>query len=315
MDDTGRQQKPIHRVGLACIQCRSRHVKCDAIQPACGRCTQEGKDCTYQKSRRGGLDKAALARRREKLQQQALEDAQTNGSPSQTPESLSNDIAGGANPGGVNPILSAPNTTLAMDANLTSSQLGFQVNTERLLDIYYENYWAAYPLPLPAHHLNQRRLNNNHGMENLLLVLQYVGSIFAPWTKPEPYYEAAEQALGSQHLFRTPFNVQALMILAIAQLHTGRTRESRRSLDTATSIAIDLCMNTQEFAVAYGEGNPVLEESWRRTYYLLALTDQHFSVIANNPMYALMNVPNLVDLPCDDEFYESGVSKLYGQST
>ncbi|KAL5380780.1 hypothetical protein DPSP01_007581 [Paraphaeosphaeria sporulosa] len=69
---------------------------------------------------------------------------------------------------------------------------------------------------------------------------------------------------------------------------------------------MELCMNTKEFAVAYGEGSPVLEESWRRTYHFLALTDQHFSIIVNNPMCALMNVPNLADLPCDDEFYESG---------
>lgn len=202
----------------------------------------------------------------------------------------------------------APDNIPAVDASLASSQLTFQISTERLLDIYYENYWAAYPVPLPMHHLNQRRLNSNHGMDNLLLVLQYVGCIFAPWTRPEPHYEAAEKALGSTNLPRTPWNVQALMIFATAQLHTNRAPESRRSLDMATSIAMELCMNMKEFAVAYGEGNPVLEESWRRTYYFLALTDQHFSIIVNNPMCSLMNVPNLADLPCDDEFYESGVS-------
>ncbi|KAF2443935.1 nicotinate-nucleotide diphosphorylase [Karstenula rhodostoma CBS 690.94] len=187
-----------------------------------------------------------------------------------------------------------------------SLEMTFQINTERLLDVYYENYWAAYPFPLPMRHLNQRRLNNNHGMENLLLVLQYVGSIFAPWTQSELHYEVAEKALGPENLPRTPWNVQALMILATAQLHTDRMRESRRSLDTATSIALELCMNTKEFAVVYGEGSPVLEESWRRTYHFLVLTDQHFSIIVNNPMCALMDVPNLADLPCDDEFYESG---------
>jgi hypothetical protein len=310
MDDT--THKSINRVVLACIQCRSRHVKCDSNQPACNRCTRDGKECTYQKSRRGGLDKAALARRRERLQQQPAENVQAS---SQLPQSHSPESS---NSSGVERLPCREVVSMqptfdvipAIDARLASSQMAFQISTERLIDIYYENYWAAFPVPLPMHHLNQRRLNHNHGMDNLLLVLQYVGSIFAPWTQSEPHYEAARKAFESANIPRTPFNVQALMIFASAQLHTDRTRESRRSLDIATSIALELCMNTREFAVAYGEGSPVLEESWRRTYYFLALTDQHFSIIVNNPIYALMNVPNLADLPCDDEFYESGVRKM-----
>ena len=65
--------KPINRVILACVQCRSRHVKCDATQPVCNRCTRDGKECIYQKSRRGGLTKDALERRKLALQQRQQE--------------------------------------------------------------------------------------------------------------------------------------------------------------------------------------------------------------------------------------------------
>jgi hypothetical protein len=65
------EPKRIERVVLACINCRSRHVKCDATQPICNRCKRDGKECDYQKSRRGGLDKAALARRKLRLRQEA----------------------------------------------------------------------------------------------------------------------------------------------------------------------------------------------------------------------------------------------------
>lgn len=283
-------------------------MKCDATQPICNRCRRDGKECTYQKSRRGGLDKAALARRREKLQQQAAGNAQANASQDRSLELQGSGRSEYLQPGGF------PSTDLtaapigAVEANQATSQVALQISTERLLDAYYENNWAALPAPLPRHHLDQRRLTNNHRMKDLLLVLQYMGSIFAPWTLSESHYEAAREALESPGLPRTPWNVQALMIFALAQLHTNRTRESRRSLDAATSIALELSMNTKEFAIAYGEGDPVLEESWRRTYYFLALTDQHFSVIVNNPRYALMNVANLADLPCDDEAYKSGVS-------
>lgn len=47
-------RRPIRRVALACLQCRSRKVKCDATQPFCKRCQVDGKQCEYQKSRRGG---------------------------------------------------------------------------------------------------------------------------------------------------------------------------------------------------------------------------------------------------------------------
>lgn len=40
-------------VPLACTECRSRHLKCDAGTPSCSRCVTDGRDCQYIKSRRG----------------------------------------------------------------------------------------------------------------------------------------------------------------------------------------------------------------------------------------------------------------------
>lgn len=305
--------KPINRIVLACIQCRARHVKCDGIQPVCTRCKSDGKECTYQKSKRGGLDKAALARRREKLQNQEVECTHKDSEISLrcAPESSSSDVTHALNPITSDATGLATSTTNLMDTDLASSQVAFQVSTERLLGIYYEICWPACPVPLPLHHLNERRLSEDHEMDTLLLVLQYIGSIFAPWTFPDSHYELARIALSSPLLPRTPWNCQALMLFATAQLHTSQTHNARGTLYKATFIAIEIGMNTQEFAITYGQGDPVLEESWRRTYHFLTLTDQHFAVIVNNPVYALISVPNLVDLPCDDEFYVSGVSPLY----
>ena len=39
-------------VAVACVPCRSRHLKCDG-GVRCSRCRAEGSDCTYIKSRRG----------------------------------------------------------------------------------------------------------------------------------------------------------------------------------------------------------------------------------------------------------------------
>lgn len=39
-------------VAVACVQCRSRHLKCDGAA-RCARCVSEGIQCSYVKSRRG----------------------------------------------------------------------------------------------------------------------------------------------------------------------------------------------------------------------------------------------------------------------
>jgi hypothetical protein len=151
-------------------------------------------------------------------------------------------------------------------------------------------------------------MSENHGLQDLILVLQWVGSLYAPWAPSEQYYEMANRALRCPTLSRSCFSVQALMIFAIAQHGSDLKLEARISIDAAIAIALELGINSREFAEHNGEGNPVLEESWRRTYYFLHLTDQHFAVVVNSPFFTMRDIPSLVNLPCDDEYYELGVS-------
>jgi hypothetical protein len=312
MSSNSLESRPIDRVPLACVQCRSRHVKCDAVQPNCTRCKREAKECNYKKSRRGGLDKAALARRRLALQQQAERSQQVNqstgdnlGHHSSTESSHSTEFE--------EQFEAIPrfNATSLLGSALPPSNntMIFSVNTDRLLDLYFENFHPAHPVVLPLHCLSRRRMNENHGLQDLLLVLQWVGSLYAPWTPSEQYYEKAYRALRSPTLLRSCFSVQALMIFAIAQHNSDLKLEARITLDAAIAIALELGINSRDFAKQYGEGSPVLEESWRRTYYFLHLTDQHFAVVVNSPLFTMRDVLNSVDLPCDDEYYELEVSR------
>lgn len=304
--------KRIERVVLACVQCRSRHVKCDAEQPVCKRCKRDGKECVYRKSRRGGLDKAALAARRLRLQQEA-ERVQQNtssmkgslGSEQDSPPTdsscvrLSLDIFSN----------SATDETVSRTSSqyLDQNHVALQIDKDRFLELYYENFWPSFPLVLPYPYLQTRRLKMNHGMEALLSVLQWIGSMYAPWVPSQPYKEAALEALDPLTLPHTPFNVQAIMLFALAEFHCDFRSEARQRFETCVTIALALGMNEKNFAQAYSEGDPVLAESWRRTYYILYLIDQHFAVVTNTPFYTLLTIPNNVDLPCDDEYYTCGV--------
>jgi hypothetical protein len=55
-------------VALACTECRSRHLKCDAGAPSCSRCVTDKRECHYIKSRRGWK-----GTRRKKVQQAATQ--------------------------------------------------------------------------------------------------------------------------------------------------------------------------------------------------------------------------------------------------
>jgi hypothetical protein len=306
--------KRVERVILACVQCRSRHIKCDATQPICNRCKSSGKECSYQKSRRGGLDKAALARRRLRLQEEAdrtrndqRQDEQPSG-----PQDIQRPFQHSFSDDQLLPdrpfIHSGATTveTFGMHTSHPSPVVAFQVEADRLYELYFENFWPSFPVVLPLPKLLQRRTSNDHGLNELLLVLQWIGSIYAPWTPSEPYYGPAHEALGSPFLTHTPFVVQALMLFAIAQHHSDLRQDSYNTLNFAVSMALELNMNQKSFAQAYGESNPVLEESWRRTYYMLYVSDQYFAIVSSSPIYILATVPNNVDLPCDDEYYQSG---------
>ncbi|KAF2011666.1 nicotinate-nucleotide diphosphorylase [Aaosphaeria arxii CBS 175.79] len=185
----------------------------------------------------------------------------------------------------------------------TAGAMSFAISTDRLVDLYYENFFPAHPYTMPQQFV---ALRGTHGMELLLLSMHFVGSVYAPWTPTEPYYEAAYQALCQPNIPRTGFTIQALLMFATAQHHMDRRPESRKMLDRAIELAVELRINHKDFAQLHGEGNPVLEESFRRTYYFLLITDQHFAVVVNSPIYGMRDVANFLDLPCDDDLYVTG---------
>ncbi|KLJ06932.1 hypothetical protein EMPG_17585 [Blastomyces silverae] len=81
---------------------------------------------------------------------------------------------------------------------------------------------------------------------------------------------------------------------------------AREILDVATSLALEIGMNSRQFAYQYGEGNPILEESWRRTWWLLYVVDSLYAGIWRAPAFALWSVSSDVDLPCEEEDFHSG---------
>jgi hypothetical protein len=79
-------------------------------------------------------------------------------------------------------------------------------------------------------------------------------------------------------------------------------------MDAATRLALDLGMHRRQFAEQNGKGDEVLEESWRRTWWQLYVVDAFFAAMARANTFPTCNVDATVDLPCEEDEYEAGVS-------
>lgn len=153
-------------------------------------------------------------------------------------------------------------------------------------------------------------LRKDKELDYLEATLRYIGSFYVE--------QAPKAALGleAEHLVyhadcpKDGFRVQALLILAIGL--DGYTFQERalQILCDAQDLALELGMNTADFAVMNGGGLGVLEESWRRTWWELYIIDGMIAGVHQKSSFRLNNIPADVVLPCEEKEYISGVSQL-----
>jgi hypothetical protein len=72
-------------------------------------------------------------------------------------------------------------------------------------------------------------------------------------------------------------------------------------------------MCSKSFAIANGEGCLVLEESWRRTWWFLYVTDGIFAGISHCLTFALRDIQADVDLPCEEATYQLGIRSFLSE--
>lgn len=305
---TDSRPRPKTRVSLACIPCRSRHTKCDAVSPACTQCLGSGRTCVYAESRRGRGKLAVLEQRqlssngetqleREKRQSRSVSDA-TSATHSTHSTASSLDLR--MSPVGLSPI-GTTNETIVGPISETE-------DSSKLLDLYYAFFHDAHPYVLPQKFLNQRLKTDSASLEQVLPVLEFIGSLFAHSSAKKAMQERAGSILLADSLPDNGFSVQALLGFAIAVHSCDEFTNARGILDRAIRMALRIDMNAEAFATLNGEGNAVLAESWRRTWWYLYITDGIFSGIRHRLSFALRDIKSEVNLPCEDADYNSGVS-------
>ncbi|TVY32072.1 hypothetical protein LOCC1_G008423 [Lachnellula occidentalis] len=289
-----RKQRERVRAARACIACRSRHMKCDSIEPVCTRCGIEARTCVYTKSRRGGSGQSlvpleALHGHTRRAPAPAAISQGSNASP-QTSDSTFSDEA----------------VRHTSSSEVTTIESTGRAETDQLLESYYDFFHDAHPVALPRKKLLSRMQTDPGTLELLIPVIEYIGAIYTTGACTATFRQKAHEKLTASEIPFDGFSVQALALFSIAIHCSDEYKAAEYYLDRAIDIALSIGMHQEEFAWNNSECDPVLAESWRRTWWVLYDTDGLFAAISHYPTHRLRDAIGDVKLPCEDRDYESG---------
>ncbi|OJJ05028.1 hypothetical protein ASPVEDRAFT_55065 [Aspergillus versicolor CBS 583.65] len=289
------------RVSLAYVPCRSKHLRCDATTPVCARCRTEGLQCIYAKSRRGGR------RTRNPTQPDSSTQLLQNSFSAQRPISnISVPAIAPCPPSSTDDDRSTSSTSISRNSN-SNSDLSDSSLAEQFIARYYSFFHFAHPCVLPQWALKRRLASDGRPLQTLVAVLQYIGSVYAKSVLSTSLKAEAEQAvsaLNGNGTF-TGFDVQAVLLFSIAIHWANEPEKSMGLLDRAVAMALQLGMQSREYAHTNGENDPLLEECWRRTWWQIYMTDAHIAGSTSSYPFRTSGMEMSVDLPCDEDAYES----------
>ncbi|KAE8374898.1 hypothetical protein BDV26DRAFT_268997 [Aspergillus bertholletiae] len=275
------------RASLACLPCRTQHLKCDVARPACSRCQTLSKACSYPESRRSGKYKAAASRRKQHAISSLASHLQT---PAHTNTSLfggEDDNSTGSNSSPL-PLASVFNADNSMGVD------------SALLDLYYEYFHRSHPFILPRPALLAKQATEWPSLRVLLTVMQHIGSFYG---KSFSRRDILTDLPTSEVV--DGFVVQTTLLMALVKSMCAERTASEALLAKAIEQARLIGMHTKAFADVAAEKDPVLAESWRRTWWMLYVTDLNFSVIRYDFITSIHDADYDTDLPCDDLNYFS----------
>ncbi|KAK1999920.1 hypothetical protein LX36DRAFT_654964 [Colletotrichum falcatum] len=338
--ETRSQTQPVIAVPAACLGCRGKHLKCDGQNP-CSRCQSSQSECVYVASRRGykgpRRNNTANPNKRARSSSPTSTVGVGDSCPvfigangASTPSTMQNSMVfGPINVG----LPDTPSTTFATTPNYTNMQLyrsfgaatGFGSNqlvlgvpqsgppaqvpvptlAERCLDSFYRHFHASHPFALPKEWL--LRITRDTNVEPLLATIRWIGALFLEAGPARAgFLDEALRLVQNPTVRRDGFFVQALVLLVVGLDGNCEQDRARELLGEAERTALEIGLHTREYATQYGRGIPVLEESWRRTWWDLFIVDGMVAGVHRQTNFLLFDVPADAGLPCEEQQYLSG---------
>lgn len=234
--------------------------------------------------------------------------------PEQSPTSYTAAPTLTAIPGYRNPFAAAmdPNAMALATAAAPQSQPPVASLAERCFEAFYHFFHAGHPFVLPKEYFV--RLLKDGSAPNLnavLAAMRYIGSLYLSAGPARATY--LDEAIRLCYLPTTPkdgFLIQALLLIIIGLDGSCEQERARELLADCERFAIEIDLNKREFATLHGRGNPVLEESWRRTWWDLYVCDGMIAGVHRVTSFLLFDIVADVGLPCEEHQYLSGVCTL-----
>ncbi|KAJ4264940.1 hypothetical protein NW762_005183 [Fusarium torreyae] len=176
---------------------------------------------------------------------------------------------------------------------------------ERCLDYFYRHFHAAHPFVLPRDSLLS--IAKEASIEPLLAVMRWIGSLHITSCQHRGnLFQEAHRLVYDPNRPKDGFQVQALLLLLIGLDGQGQQDKAREILSDVERTAIEIGLNTRSFATFHGRGMPVMEESWRRTWWDLFVVDGLIAGLHRSTNFLLFDIASDVELPCEEYRYLSG---------
>lgn len=328
------------RVAIACTACRKQHLRCDAATPACSRCTSLGKRCVYtdirrprRSSRKTSGRGLAQTSHGPELADVCLRPRRQRISPTGGSQERPQETEAGLFPAsdddypyGISvdrpEINRFPSPVVQPSGSL--QELGiFTGRTDDFhfsiplatddplssipLDGFYTYFFPAHPFVLPRAQLALQCDTDSDSVSRLTPIMALIGALYTHDNKQSHSRRQDAERILEETLPSTGFTVQTFMLLALCLEWSGEGQRADDTLQRAKDVALEIGMDRKSFAVDFGGGNTVLEESWRRTWWELYVVDAFLAAIRHWPTFSLWKLGADVYLPADEERYISGV--------
>ncbi|KAK0621461.1 hypothetical protein B0T17DRAFT_291385 [Bombardia bombarda] len=330
-------------VPAACLACRGKHLKCDGLNP-CSRCTSSNAECVYIASRRGykgpRRNMASNPNKRHASSSPPYS-GPTDSCPmmlGHTPVSIPPPPLPAFNPTIVLPeqspisytstpalphnipIYRNPFAPTVMEPNamaLTTTTASGPPTTqppamslpEKCFEAFYHYFHAGHPFVLPKEYLLRLlKEGSTPNLDVLMAAIRYVGSLYIEKAGPARA-TLLDEAVRLCYLPTTAkdgFLIQALLLIIVGYDGSCEQARARELLADCERLAIEIDLNKREFATMHGHGNPVLEESWRRTWWDLYVCDGMIAGVHRVTNFLLFDIAADVGLPCEEHQYLIG---------
>jgi hypothetical protein len=190
-------------------------------------------------------------------------------------------------------------------SNLPSLPSEPLISTSVYIDTYFRFFHHTHPILLPRREFEER-LSKGLVPGYLQCAVQFISTFFIGRSATSSCGDNLDD-LRNGHTPCNAYTVQAMLLLAIGMHANNALEESIKFLHLAINLALELDMHRKDFATDNGEGAPILEESWRRTWWELYTLDGILAGVCPAHDFDLYNIESDVPLPCEESEYNSGV--------